>query len=103
MQELHALVCQEGKEVRNLSLRGLFTHPGPQGEEFTESKTVRLPFFRTVGLGHSMKFTDVLYVYRDGVDGDVGPIYLDIRKTELININDSILTTHQNASPTESL
>lgn len=30
-----------------------------------------------------MRFTDILYVYKDGVDGDVGPNYLDFRKTRL--------------------
>ncbi|KAF2649130.1 actin-like ATPase domain-containing protein [Lophiostoma macrostomum CBS 122681] len=48
-----------------------------KGDEFTDRKPVSFSFFRNIGVHHTMKFEDILYVYMDGVDGDAGPKYKD--------------------------
>lgn len=48
-----------------------------KGDEFTDAKTVSFPYYRTVGVHHSMKFEDMVYVYMEGVDGAQGPEYKD--------------------------
>lgn len=65
-----------------------FSFRGPtltflQGEEFDETKTVAFPFYRNVGIHHSLLFEIDLWAYTQGREGGDGPPFQDAGKRAL--------------------
>ena len=51
-----------------------------KGDEFDTTKTVSFPFYRNVGVSHSLEFEIDLWAYAEGREGSDGPSFHDAGK-----------------------
>lgn len=82
------MVREEGNIYAAVPLIVFFSFRGPtltflQGEEFDEAKTVAFPFYRNVGIHHSLEFEIDLWAYTQGREGGDGPPFQDAGKRTL--------------------